>query len=285
MKLVSPRPVGAVACDLDGTLLRSDLTVSPRTRAALAAVEEQGILLVSVTGRPPRWIRPVSVQTDHRGLAICANGALLYDLHTEQVVGADLLSVEVLTETIGLLREAVPGLAFAVEYGAGFAYEAAYPVTFEHRRTDIRMVTAAELLERAAAKLLVRHQERDSADLLAEVRVLVGQLAEVTHSTPVGPGLLELSAAGVSKATALARLCAGHGISADDVVAFGDMPNDLPMLQWAGRPYAMANANPDVLAVIPTRAPSNDEDGVAVVLERLLSGSPDSTAADPLPAG
>ncbi len=164
----------------------------------------------------------------------------------------------------------MPGLAFAIEYGADFVHEPAYPVAFEHRRNDTRTVTAAELLERAAAKLLVRHPGRDSADLLSQVRPLVGRLAEVTHSTPVGPGLLEVSAAGVSKATALARLCAGHGIDAADVVAFGDMPNDLPMLEWAGRPYAMANAHPDVLAAVPTRAPSNDEDGVAVVLERLL---------------
>jgi hypothetical protein len=283
MKQVSPRSVGAVACDLDGTLLRSDLTVSLRTRAALAAVEEQGILLVFVTGRPPRWIRPVSEQTDHRGLVICANGALLYDLHTERVVGADLLSIEVLTDTIGMLRDAVPGLAFAAEYGGDFVHEAAYPIAFEHRRTDIRMVTAVELVERSAAKLLVRHPERDSADLLAEVRELVGKLAEVTHSTPVGPGLLELSAAGVNKATALTRLCAGHGIGAAEVVAFGDMPNDLPMLEWAGRPYAMANAHPDVLARISTRAPANDDDGVAVVLEQLLCRG--LTEADPLPGG
>jgi len=264
-------PPLAVAVDLDGTLLRSDLTVSARTRAALAAVEDSGALLVLVTGRPPRWITPVSSQTDHRGLAICANGALLFDLHTEQVVGADLLSVEVLSETVGLLRGKIPGLAFAVEYGAEFAHEAAYPVAAAHRRHDVRMVTEPALLGRAAAKLLIRHAERDSEDLLAEVSGLVAGRVEVTHSTPIGPGLLEVSAAGVSKASALARLCARHGIPAEDVVAFGDMPNDLPMLAWAGRAYAMANSHPQVLDLIEGRAPSNDSDGVAVVLEGLFA--------------
>jgi Cof subfamily protein (haloacid dehalogenase superfamily) len=261
----------AVACDLDGTVLRSDLTVSARTRAALAAVEAAGALLVLVTGRPPRWIAPVSEQTDHRGLAICANGALLYDLHTEQVVAADLLSVAVLARTIATLRTAVPDLAFAVEYGADFAHEAAYPVAQAHVRADVRMVSEAELITRAAAKLLVRHPERDSADLLDAAAGCLGELVEVTHSTPAGPGLLEISAGGVSKATALARLCAQHDIDAADVVAFGDMPNDLPMLTWAGRPYAMSNAHPDVLARVAGRAPSNDADGVAVVLERLFA--------------
>jgi hypothetical protein len=272
--------VRAVACDLDGTLLRSDLSISPRTRAALAAVEERGILLVFVTGRPPRWIWPVAAQVDHRGLVICANGALLYDLHTEQVVGGDLISPEVLAATVDRLRAADPGLAFAIEYGAQFAHEAAYPVAVEHRRADVRTVSPSELVEHAAAKLLVRHPVRASADLLVQVAELVGDLVEVTHSTPIGPGLLEVSAAGVSKASALARLCAEHGIAAADVVAFGDMPNDLPMLAWAGRPYAMANAHPDVLARISGRAPSNDADGVATVLEELLAVHAEP---DPLP--
>ena len=93
---------------------------------------------------------------------------------------------------------------------------------------------------------------------------------EVTHST-VGPALLELSAAGVSKATTLARLCAELGVDAADVVAFGDMPNDLPMLAWAGTAYAVANAHPSVLAAVERRAASNDEDGVAQVLEQLFA--------------
>jgi len=260
----------AVACDLDGTLLRDDLTISVRTRAALAAVEEAGALLVFVTGRPPRWIHPVSNQTDHRGLAICANGALLYDLHTEQVVGGDLISPAVLTATVDALREAVAGLAFAVEYGAHFAYESTYPVAEQHKRPDVKLVDLDELIATPAAKLLVRHAERDSTDLFEAARTVIGDLVEVTHSTPVGPGLLEISAAGVSKATALARLCGQRGIEAAEVMAFGDMPNDLAMLAWAGRSYAMANAHPEVLAVIPRRAPSNQDDGVAVVLEQFF---------------
>lgn len=259
-----------MACDLDGTVLRDDLTISPRTRAALAAVEAAGLLLVFVTGRPPRWMHPVASQTDHRGLAICGNGAQVYDLHTEQVVAEDLISPETLVQAIELIRGAVPGVSFGMEYGDYFAYESAFPMLDKWKSPDHRMVQAAELLSRPGAKLIMRHADRTSDDLAATVAEIVGELLEVTHSSYAGPAFVEASAAGVTKATALARLCASHNIGPEDVVAFGDQRNDLPMLAWARRPYAMANAHPDVLAAVENHAPSNSEDGVAVVLEELL---------------
>jgi Cof subfamily protein (haloacid dehalogenase superfamily) len=261
----------AVASDLDGTLLRNDLTISPRTRAALSAVEDAGILLVFVTGRPPRWIHPVAEQTDHRGLVICANGAQVYDLHTEQVIEEDLISPETLVKVIGMIRGAVPGVTFGMEYGDQFAYETAFPMEDKWHSADHRKVPASELLLRPGAKLIMRHSVQTSDELVGAIQDVVGGLLEITHSSYQGPAFIEASAAGVTKATALARLCASHGIGAEDVVAFGDMRNDLPMLGWAGRPYAMANAHAEVLAAVPGRAPSNEEDGVAVILEQLLA--------------
>ena len=108
-------------------------------------------------------------------------------------------------------------------------------------------------------------------ELLAlAVEVLDGQVAVTSSSSEA---LLEISAAGVTKASALAALAARAGIPAAEVVAFGDMPNDLPMLAWAGRAVAVANAHPEVLAVADEVTASNDEDGVALVLERLAGSS------------
>jgi Cof subfamily protein (haloacid dehalogenase superfamily) len=260
-----------VASDLDGTLLRSDLSISPRTRAALAAVEAAGALLVFVTGRPPRWLHPVAVQIDHRGLAICANGALLYDLHTEKLIDSQLIPADTIARVVELMSEHVPGVGFALEYGNRFVFEANYPVNEGIRRHEaVQEVDLDGLVREPAAKILVQHTGIHSNDLLAAGREVLEGLVEVTHSTPVGPGLLEISAAGVSKATALARFAAQHGIDAADVVAFGDMPNDLAMLAWAGRGYAMADAHPDLHAACELRAPSNDEDGVAAVLEEMF---------------
>jgi hypothetical protein len=85
-----------------------------------------------------------------------------------------------------------------------------------------------------------------------------------------GLRLLEAVAAGVSKGTALAALAGQLGIAASDVVAFGDMVNDLPMLAWAGTSYGMANAHPDVLAMVDRVIGGNDEEGVATVIEQLF---------------
>lgn len=271
-----------VATDLDGTVVRSDGSLSDRTVAALRAAQDAGSTVVFVTGRPPRWMRPIAERTGHAGLAVCANGALVYDLAREEVVESFPLSTEVALEIALRLRGALPGAAFAVESPAGFAREPGYLVRFDVG--DHGVGELEQLLEAAAdgaVKMLVRVGDgaegggaSDAPDvdaLLAAAREVLGDLAEVTHSTPTGPPLLEVSAPGVSKATTLARLAAERGLTAADVVAFGDMPNDLPMLAWAGLSVAVANAHPAVLAAADHVTRSNDDDGVAYVLGHLLS--------------
>ncbi len=261
------RLIRLVATDLDGTIVRTDGTISARTVAALRLVEARGGTVVFVTGRPPRWMRPVAEQTGHTGLAICANGALVYDLHTEQVVERFELDVERAGEVLDLLREGLPGAAFACESVTDFAHEPAYVPRFAD--AGIRRAAVGELIREPVFKILIRHERADADAVLAEARQVVGDLVEITHSTR-GETLLEVSASGVSKASTLARMCSDRGIARDEVVAFGDMPNDLPMLAWAGTAYAVANAHPDVLAAVELRTASNDDDGVAQVLERLF---------------
>ena len=198
---------------------------------------------------------------------MCANGALLYDLHTETVVDATLIEADTLRKVVAQLREVAPGLTFAAEYAPGFGHEPAYRHHWELGDTDVRVGPAEEILDRPAAKLLARHSRMACDELLAlAVEVLDGQVAVTSSSKEA---LLEISAPGVTKASALAGLAARAGIPAAEVVAFGDMPNDLPMLAWAGRAVAVANAHPKVLAVADEVTASNDEDGVALVLERL----------------
>jgi Cof subfamily protein (haloacid dehalogenase superfamily) len=256
-----------VATDLDGTIVRSDGTISARTRQSLAAAEQAGAMVVIVTGRPPRWLDGIAEQTGHRGLAICANGALVWDLHTEQLVASYPLDNDVVRDIAAALRKELPDLGFAVERAStGFAREPNY-----YPRWDIPERTVVgeleSLLSDPIAKLLARHEELTADELLARARsVITGDVASLTHSS--SEGLLEISAAGVTKASTLTAVCADHGYDASDVVAFGDMPNDLPMLAWAGRGVAVANAHPAVLAAVDEVTASNDDDGVAVVLDR-----------------
>ncbi|HUR51010.1 MAG TPA: HAD family hydrolase [Mycobacteriales bacterium] len=255
-----------VASDLDGTIVRSDGTFSARTAAAIEAVEAAGSTFVMVTGRPVRWMREVAEQARHHGLAVCANGALLYDLHTEQVVRSWLLSADAAQEVVEALRGALPGIAFAVErLEQGFAHEPGYRPRWDS--TDpVTQAPVEQLLSVDVVKLLARHESLGADELLAAARDAVPEAAELTHSSR--DGLLEISAVGVSKASGLATVCSDLGVDAPQVVAFGDMPNDLPMLTWAGHGVAVANAHPEVLAAADEVCGSNDDDGVAEVLAR-----------------
>lgn len=264
-----------IATDLDGTLLHDDKYVSDRTIAALAAAEQAGIEVFFVTGRPARWMDVVREHVHGHGLAICANGAIVVDLRP----GGELVMVRPLDRTVALdvvqaLRDAAPGTAFAVELTNGIHYEPAYPPF--HQDPGATVAAAEKLLREESqgssaplVKLLAHHPDLTPDAFLTVARTAAGHLASFTRSSPTA--LLEVSALGVSKASTLALCCAERGISSDEVVAFGDMPNDLEMLTWAGSSYAMGNAHPDVLAAADGRTLTNNEDGVAVVIEQILA--------------
>ena len=261
-----------IATDLDGTIVRSDGTVSARTVEAFARVERAGATVVMVTGRPPRWMAEIATAVGHRGLAICANGAILYDLHTERVLKSHVIEPDVLAKVVERLRAAMPEVRFAVEYPTGFVFEARYHLgRWDAEAIGGRAVDDRTLVSRAGTKLLAFHPSNDPDSLAEEAVKAVGDLVTVTHSS-TGRGLLEMSAQGITKASALAEFCKEQGITSAEVVAFGDMPNDLPMLTWAGTSYGVANAHPDVLATVTHRTASNDDDGVAQVLEAYFPG-------------
>ncbi|MET9671637.1 Cof-type HAD-IIB family hydrolase [Streptomyces sp. NPDC006482] len=280
--MTSPRSAHAsapairlIATDLDGTLLRDDKSVSERTIAALASAEQAGIEVFFVTGRPARWMDVVSDHVHGHGLAICANGAAVVDLHA----GGTFLEVRPLERPVALdvvraLRAAAPRTSFAVELTTGIHYEPQYPPFFLDPGATV--ATAEKLLFEEAPgaaapvlKLLAQHPELEPDAFLAVAKEAAGELASFTRSSPTA--LIEISALDVSKASTLERCCAERGITAEEVAAFGDMPNDIEMLGWAGRSYAMGNAHPDVLAAASGRTAGNNEDGVAVIIEQLVA--------------
>lgn len=261
-----------VATDLDGTLLRPEGTISPRTARALRALHEQGIDVVFVTARPPRWIDDVAHAVAGHGVVICLNGAFVYEPGSRRVLELHAIADRLLIELVADLRAALPGAAFAVEGVGGIGSEHGFDHG-EHALPPGATLSGRveDLLDGTAGKLLVRCARTPTSELVVQVeRVLAGR-AVVADSGALG--LAEVSGPGVSKGATLARWAAARGVSARDVWAFGDMPNDLPMLRWAGRSFAVANAHPDVLAVADEVCGSNVEDGVAARLE--LVGSPD----------
>ncbi|MFI9774376.1 HAD-IIB family hydrolase [Streptomyces sp. NPDC051956] len=267
-----------VATDLDGTLLRDDKSVSPRTVAALAAAERAGIEVFFVTGRPARWMDVVSDHVHGHGLAICGNGAAVVDLHggpgRHRFVKVRDLAPEIALDVVHILRAAAPGTAFAVERTGGLHHEPTYPPL--HLDAGESVAAAEKLLsdgspcaDQPVLKLLAYHADLAPDEFLALAREAVGDRAAITRSSP--SALLEISGPGVSKASTLALCCAERGITAAEVVAFGDMPNDVEMLTWAGTSFAMGNAHPVVLAAASGHTVPNNEDGVAAVIEQILA--------------
>jgi HAD superfamily hydrolase (TIGR01484 family) len=256
-----------VATDLDGTIVRSDGTISPRTVAAFARVEAAGALFTLVTGRPPRVMRGIAATFGHRGTAICSNGALEYDMRTEAVTARHLIQPEALVAAARALRAAVPGIGLAVERPDGRAADDVYQAVSWDMNQSIPRPGERALFGVPAAKLLARHLGYSPDELLALAAPVLNGLVSVSHSN--GKGLVEAAAVGVSKATAVAELAARCGISPAEVIAFGDMPNDLPLLTWAGVSCAVANAHPAVLAAATRVIGGHDEDGVAEYLEKV----------------
>ncbi|MCX4387712.1 Cof-type HAD-IIB family hydrolase [Micromonospora peucetia] len=260
-----------IATDIDGTLLRDDRTLSPHTAEVLARLSARGTPVVLVTGRPVRWLKMVYEELAEPLPAICANGAVVYDPVADEVLRADPLAPQLLAEVARRLRAEVPEVSFAVEIvdSRQMRHETHYPLRWDADHDAIRAVeTPEELLAAPAVKLLARSAEHDPDAFVALVAAALEGLAEATHSSY--SGLVEISAAGVTKAAGLAWYCARLGIDSRDVLAFGDMPNDVPMLTWAGRGVAVANAHHAVLAIADEVTAANSADGVATYLEKVF---------------
>ncbi|PZG23574.1 Cof-type HAD-IIB family hydrolase [Micromonospora craterilacus] len=260
-----------IATDIDGTLLRDDRTLSAHTAAVLTRISDRGTPVVLVTGRPIRWLKLVYDQLAEPLPAVCANGAVVYDPVNDEVLRADPLAPELLAEVARRLRAEIPGVSLAVEIvdSRQMRHETHYPLRWDADNTAIRVVeTPEELLSVPAVKVLARAGEQDPDQFTQLVAAALAGLAEATHSSH--SGLVEISAAGVTKAAGLAWYCHRIGIAATDVLAFGDMPNDVPMLTWAGRGVAVANAHPALLAIADEVTSANSTDGVAAYLEKVF---------------
>jgi len=254
-----------VVSDLDGTFLSPDGTVSPTNAAAVRAAEAAGLPVLFATGRPVRWLDVIRGLPGAHPTVIASNGAVLFDLGEGRMLDRICIDPAVALQAVADIRRAAPGAAFSFESGTTFGYEAAYRLRVVDDGSDpvlVRGEVEALAAKGDAVKMLVQHLQMSSDDLLERVRDAVADTLTVTHSAGLAHGLVEVSAPGVSKASMLQRICAGLGLQAADVAAFGDMPNDLDMLTWVGRPHVVANAHPRLLGLGYTEVPGNGESGV-----------------------
>jgi Cof subfamily protein (haloacid dehalogenase superfamily) len=261
-------PYRLIATDLDGTLLRSDESISRRTRDALAAATAAGAAHIVVTGRAVPWTRHILDDLGYDGLAVCGQGAQVYDAGEHrlltsvtldrQLAGVALAKIEA---EVGPLHLAASrdGLEGEVLVGPGYAATGRLPST--------PFTDASDLWSAPLNKIYIQHPELSDDELAEAARQAAGGFVTVAMA---GAGIVELLPLGLSKATGLSLAARRLGLKATDTLAFGDMPNDIPMFAWASRGVAMANAHAELKAVADEVTSSNEEDGIAVVVERLL---------------
>ncbi|GHB81320.1 MULTISPECIES: HAD family hydrolase [Streptomyces] len=271
--MAAPIAYSLIATDLDGTLLRGDDTLSDRSRAALAMAIGRGARHLVVTGRPAPRVRPLLDELGSQGLAVCGQGAQLYDAGAERMVWSVTLDRELAETALGKIEAEVGDVYAAVDQDGvdGLTliepgYEMPHPTL-----PAVRVLRRDDLWTEPISKVLLRHPLLSDDELASAARGAVGSLATVTMS---GPGTVELQPCGVTKATGLALAAEHLGLTPATTIAFGDMPNDIPMFDWAAHGVAMANAHPELQAVADEVTLSNEEDGIAVVLERLFGPRP-----------
>lgn len=261
---------GLVALDIDGTIcvegahpLLSHTMISPRVRAALAAVLRSGVPVVLSTGRPVLSVLPFLTELDlSAGIAICSNGAVWIDAATGRIVDHIVFD---LAEPVAVLRELLPGAVFiAEEAGVGDRTTGHTDMRPEISSTE-RLVDFRELVATPTTRLTVHWPGRTSAELAA-----------VLASTPMPwmqcaislDGRMVATPPGVTKASALEKLRVQLGVPASGTLAVGDGPNDLEMLAWAAHGVAMGHAPEVVRAVADEVCPPVGEDGLATLLTR-----------------
>ena len=262
-----------IATDLDGTFLGPDHRIPDVNLLAVRRAAQAGVPVVIATGRPTRALGPVAELDGAHAIVVASNGAVVYDRENATTLAVHPLDPADMRHAICRLRQAAPGITFGVETGSDYGCEPGGPEE-EFGDWGAWCGTAEEIVTRCrpALKLLGFHFGLTSDELVAIATETVGDRLAVTHaSTAHKFGMVEFGPLGTSKATGLAEVCDRLGVAAADVAAFGDMPNDLDMLRWAGLPFVVANAHPTLIeAGFPVVA-ANADAGVGHTILELLS--------------
>lgn len=263
-----------VATDLDGTIIRFEAGISQRTITALNSAHEKGARVLFATGRPPRWLGEIvdAFGTEKFSWVICCNGALLFDLKADKIIKEWEISIPDALEIVARLRRNLPGVTFAMERNDHYVRERRYIPRWDVGMDVIGTETIEEQIDRPFLKLIARCTESDldSDEMLGIATPALAGLATVTHSNPED-SLLEISAYGVSKASALAYVAQEWGIDREEILVFGDNPNDIPMLEWATHSYAVASGHRGAHRAAKNLAPACNEDGVAQIIEKVFA--------------
>lgn len=255
----------AVASDLDGTLLGIDGLLSPRTVEAVRKLQQAGYRFILATARPVPDALNLARQLGTADPLICQNGAIVYSQELAGVISRNLLHWRVVRRVVEIVRDADSGATIAIDYPRQRLTDPNWggPVGRLPAQAGLWHISPDLVDRRYAACVLVRSVNEALLQAL-------NCISSITVTSSLS-GLVEISRDGVHKGAALAWLCGELGFALDEVIAFGDMPNDTEMLRAVGIGVAMGNAERNVKDQADIVTESNAEDGVALVLEDLIT--------------
>lgn len=276
-------PIKAIALDIDGTLTNDEKRITPRTREALIAAQERGVRVVLASGRPVQGLRALAGELDlarHHGLLVAYNGAVVVDAATDDELFSQPLSVEEARAVVDHMRGF--DVITWVNYGEELLVEDPFRCMIEHRGAPKNIIK----YERDACDLIVREVRdlRAAIDRPVEKvltagtdtylqehwRAMARPFADALSCVFTADFYFEYMARDVHKGRALAGALPRIGIELAEVAAFGDAQNDLTMLTSAGTGVAMGNATDEVKAAADMVTLTNNEDGIAHALEKIL---------------
>lgn len=277
--------IEAVVTDLDGTVVRSDFSISAATLEALDLVRASGIAFVIATARTPQGLEHFQALAQRTTMSVCCSGAIGWSSQEKARTWMDEMAATEIRRVVEIAMGAGAGVA---SYDGDLwrmtgEYYRLSP-TQPHGPTRI-VIEAAELAATPCCTMAVRHRDGD----LARIAALVASGADSAALSHVGRStVLDVTAEGVDKGTGTRRALAALGIAPASAISFGDMPNDLAMFRMTGRSYSVGSADAAVMNAATEVLPSVEDDGFAHKIADLAAAGwivGDTDPEEPVAAG
>jgi len=261
-------PIKLIATDIDGTMLNSSGKLASEVKQSLHRAEAAGIMVVPATGRPKMVAEDVIMASQLEEYWIFANGAVTWHLGRSETIRGHWMQAELGRRLASLISDALPNSGLAVEFENRVAFQAGFDEIVPNPIDTPPITDMAEAITERVQKILVFDPSLEIEELFAQVTEIVGDLAVPSFS---GLPFIELAAESVTKGMAVANLAADLGIAQAEVAAFGDNHNDVAMLEWAGRSYAMGNGTDDAKEAAHHVIDTNDNHGLAQQVDALVA--------------
>lgn len=267
----SQQNIKLIATDLDGTLLDNFGHVSDTNLQAIKNAKKRGVLTIATTARSIRSTQPISLKSGLGPLAVCQNGAAVYQVETKELLYHNPIEKINATSIISELKTELPGIIFAIEKLDNFIPENGFFSTPLPGLVADPVDEIRDEIYEPVTKIICRHSAISHRLLKDLAYKYCHNFADITSA---GADWVDFQGTGTSKATGLALAAKILNIASDEVAAIGDNSNDVPMLQWATFSAATSNANSEAKSSADWIVPSNLDNGVAVFIEKIIDSNP-----------